>query len=79
MFLLLFFGRNNYEKAAIGKYTMTDAELCMFTSNLAALMTRDGTEFAVKGVDAAVITALDTLDNAFGVFPPDSFNKKMIL
>ncbi len=40
------------KKVSIRNYTMSDAELCMFTSNLVGLMTRDATEFAAKGVDA---------------------------
>ena len=54
-------------------YTLTDAELCMFTSNLVVTMTRDATEFAAKGVDALAITALETLGDAFEVFPNDDY------
>ena len=54
-------------------YNMTDSELCMFVSNLVQTMTRDATEFAVKGVTAPDITALETLGNAFETFPPDSY------
>lgn len=55
------------------KYKMSDSDLCMFTSNLVALMTRDSTEFAARGVDGADITALETLGNAFEVFPTDEY------
>jgi len=54
-------------------YNMTDAELAMFTSNLIVFMTRDATEFAAKGVDALAITALETLGDAFEVFPNDEY------
>ncbi len=36
-------------------YTLTDAELAMFASNLVVFMNRDAAEFAAKGVDAAAI------------------------
>ncbi len=54
---------------------MTDADLCMFASNLVVFMTRDSVEFAAKGVDAAAITALEALGNAFEVFPNDAYYK----
>lgn len=54
-------------------YKMSDSDLCMFTSNLITLMTRDSTEFAARGVDGADITALETLGNAFEIFPPDEY------
>jgi hypothetical protein len=52
-------------------YNMPDADLCMFTSNLVGFMTRDITEFGNYGIDAADVTALETLGNAFEVFPSD--------
>ena len=52
-------------------YNMTDADLCMFTSNLVQFMTRDAAEFGNWGVDAADITALQTLGDEFEVFPTD--------
>ena len=54
-------------------YTMSDSELCMFTTNLVQTITRDATEFAARGVDALAITALNTLCGAFEIFPPDSY------
>ena len=55
----------------IRDYSMTDADLCMYVSNLVGFMTRDITEFANWGIDAADITALETLGNEFEVFPTD--------
>ncbi len=54
-------------------YRMNDSELCMFVSNLIQTMTRDAAEFAIRGVDAADIIALEILGDAFEVFPPDSY------
>ena len=54
-------------------YTLSDSELALFTSNLVTFMTRDTSEFAVKGVTAPDITAFETLGNAFETFPPDSY------
>ena len=54
-------------------YLMPDADLMMFVSNLVQTMTRDATELADFGVLVANITALETLGNAFEVFPPDTF------
>lgn len=53
------------------EYSLTDPELCMFTSNLVGDMTRDITEFGTFGVDAADVTAMQTLGNEFEVFPSD--------
>lgn len=58
-------------KEAIRAYSMSDADLMMFTSNLVQSMTRDTTEFAGRGVTATNITDLETLGNAFEVFPTD--------
>lgn len=52
---------------------MTDADLMFKVGNIAANMTRDATEFAVRGVDAAAITAFETLGNEFEVFPTDEY------
>ncbi len=52
-------------------YTMTDAKLTLFVSSLIDSMTRDAAEFAVRGVTASDITALQALSNAFEVFPSD--------
>ena len=54
-------------------YTLSDAELAMFTSNLVVFMNRDSVEFDAKGIDAAAITALEALGNAFEVFPNDAY------
>ncbi|MCX6153678.1 MAG: hypothetical protein NT007_05930 [Candidatus Kapabacteria bacterium] len=45
-------------------YSMSDANLCMFVSNLISFLTRNHTEFALYGVDAGDVTALETLGNA---------------
>jgi hypothetical protein len=50
---------------------MSDAELCLFASNILVYMNRDSVEFAARGVDAIAITAFETLGNAFEVFPTD--------
>ena len=52
-------------------YSMSDADLCMFVSNLVNIMIRDETEFAVYGVSPADTTAFKALGDAFEVFPPD--------
>lgn len=54
-------------------YTIPDADLMMFVSNLVQTMTRDAVPLADYSVDAADITALQTLGNQFEVFPPDIF------
>ena len=56
-------------------YNMSDAELCMFTSNLVVLMGRDAVEFLAKWIDAAAATAMEALGNAFEVFPNDAYFK----
>lgn len=53
------------------KFSLSYADLCTFTSNLVANMTRDTVQFAVRGVNAGAITALESLGNAFELFPPD--------
>ncbi|MCX6154587.1 MAG: hypothetical protein NT007_10540 [Candidatus Kapabacteria bacterium] len=52
---------------------MSDADLCMFTSNLVVTMRRDQTEFTTRGVTALMVTAFETLGNAFEVLPPDVY------
>jgi hypothetical protein len=52
-------------------YNMSDAELMMLASKFVFNMTRDAAEFAARGVNAAAVTAFETLGNAFEVFPPD--------
>ena len=52
-------------------YNLTDAELCMFTSNLCNFLTRDLLDFAAFGVTALKIAALKALGDAFEVFPTD--------
>lgn len=59
-------------------YKMSNADLCMFTSNLITFMTRDSAEFAARGVDSTDITALETLSNAFEIFPPDEYYKSAV-
>ena len=53
------------------KYTMSNYDLAQLASDFVVFMTRDATEFAARGVDAAAITAFETLGNAFEVFPAD--------
>ena len=48
-------------------YNLTDAELCMFTSNLCNFLTRDLLDFASFGVTALKIAALKALGDAFEV------------
>ena len=55
----------------VRNYNMSNADLCMFTSNLIVKMTRDSAEFAERGVDSIAIAALESLGNEFEVFPPD--------
>ena len=52
-------------------YNMSNAELCMLTSNFVVFMNRDASLFAARGVDAAAITAFQVLGDAFEVFPTD--------
>ena len=60
-----------YMKEINRDYNLTNAELCMLASNFVVFMNRDSTEFAARGVDAAAITAFQTLGNAFELFPTD--------
>ncbi|MCX6154278.1 MAG: hypothetical protein NT007_08965 [Candidatus Kapabacteria bacterium] len=59
------------DKSYTRNYNMSDADLCMFTSNLISDMTRDHVELAVFGVTTPNITNLQALGNAFEVFPSD--------
>ena len=52
-------------------YNMLDAELCMFTSNLCNVLTRDLSDLAVFGLTAAKIASLKALGDAFELFPAD--------
>ena len=52
-------------------YTMTDAELCMFVSNLCNTITRDTTEFTDYSVDATTVSDLKALCDDFEDFPTD--------
>ena len=52
-------------------YIMSDAELCMFTSNLCNTMTRDLADLADFGITAPKIAALKALGDAFEVLPSD--------
>ncbi len=54
-------------------YTLTDADLGLFATNLTIPMTRDATEFAAKGVTAADITDLGTAASDFLALPTDSY------
>lgn len=52
-------------------YNMTDAELCMFTSNLCNTMTRDLSDLSDFGITASKISSLKDLCDAFEVYPSD--------
>ncbi|MDT3741255.1 MAG: fibronectin type III domain-containing protein [Candidatus Kapabacteria bacterium] len=52
-------------------YRMTDAELCMFASNLCNFLTRDMTDFAPIGLTAPKVTSFKALGDAFEVLSPD--------
>jgi hypothetical protein len=54
-------------------YLLTDADLCMYVSNLIQTITRDAEKFEEYGVTVANITAFESLGNSFEVFPPDTF------
>ena len=54
-------------------YNLTDADLCVFASNLAAKMTRDLEDLKNFGVTAQNITGLETLGNVFETFPDDDY------
>jgi len=54
-------------------YAMSDADLCVFVSNLVNFMTRDATEFAVYAVDTADVTAFKALGDAFEIRPTDEW------
>jgi hypothetical protein len=60
-------------------YTLSDAGLALFSSNLVVNMTRDTTEFAVRGVTAIDITAFQTLENSFEVFPTDDNLRGLVM
>ena len=60
-------------KPSMRGYRFYDADLMMYSSNLAQTMTRDAVEFSAYAVDAAAITAFSTLGNQFENFPPDTF------
>ena len=52
-------------------YNMTDAELCMFTSNLCNFLFRDVSDLAPYGLTEDKINELKDLGDAFEVFPVD--------
>ena len=60
------------------EYNMSNADLAMLASNFVVFMNRDSANFAVRGVDAAAITAFEALGNAFEVFPPDEYYQAAI-
>ena len=60
-------------KAIKRNYAMSNSALADLAGDYVTYMTRDATEFAARGVDAADITAFETLTNAFEVFPPDEY------
>ena len=54
-------------------YRITDSELTVFTQHICDSMTRDIAEFAAYGVLAANVTSLQSLCDAFEVFPTDEY------
>lgn len=54
-------------------YTISDADLAMFVSNLVQTMTRDIDEFQQFAVDSDDISDIEALGNDFEMFPPDIF------
>ncbi|MDT3738183.1 MAG: fibronectin type III domain-containing protein [Candidatus Kapabacteria bacterium] len=52
-------------------YKMTDAQLCMFASNLCNFLTRDILDFSAIGLSAPAIASFKALGDAFEVFSPD--------
>ncbi len=54
-------------------YAFSDAELMVFANNLVQILTRDATELADFGVDAAAVTAFQALCTSFENFPQDTF------
>jgi hypothetical protein len=58
---------------AVRNYSMTDAELMMFASNLVQTITNDLAQFAQFGVDADTVQEFKDLGDDFEVFPPDQF------
>ncbi len=59
-------------------YKMSNAELMFIVCDFVTFMNRDSAEFAARGVDAAAITAFETLGNAFEVFPPDEYYSALV-
>lgn len=54
-------------------YRMSDADLCMLTSNLVVFMNRDRIHFTARGITEEMVTALKNLGDAFEIFPSDSY------
>lgn len=52
-------------------YSMSDADLCMFTSNLCLMLTDDLIPLGLFGLTALKISALEALGDAFEVYPSD--------
>ncbi|MBM2815222.1 MAG: hypothetical protein HW421_1984 [Ignavibacteria bacterium] len=59
-------------------YTMSNPALCVLVTNLVSFMTRDNVEFTTRGVTVAMRTALQTLGNAFEIFPSDEEYKGLV-
>lgn len=60
-------------KASNRVYSMQDAELNVFASKLVNNITRDASEFALRGVNSAAITAFSNLQSSFELIPTDSY------
>lgn len=54
-------------------YKITDADLCMFTSNLCITLERDIDSLSSFGLNLSKISELKALGDAFEVFQPDIF------
>ncbi len=59
-------------------YNLSNAELMFIVGDFIVYMNRDFAEFAARGVDAAAITAFETLGNAFEIFPPDEYYSALV-
>ena len=53
------------------KYNLSDAELCLFTSNLCDILNRDLDDLSVFGLTSQKIEDLRELGNEFEIFPSD--------
>ncbi len=59
------------DKEAKRNYKLSDTDLCQYVGDLCGFMTRDIVEFQNFNIDATAVSALQTLGDAFELFPPD--------